>query len=932
MVDLPTYAFQHEHFWPTPSVGSGDASGLGLVSAGHPMLGAAVTLADEGGFVLTGRIGLRSHPWLADHRVLDNVVVPDTAFVEWVVRAGDEAGCAVIDELTVRHALVLTELDAVQVQVIVGSPEESGRRAVSVYSRPDSDRSDRLWICHATGVLGVDGAPARHWLTEWPPEGAQPQPVDELYSRLAADGLDYGPAFRNVAALWQRGEELFAELALPDEERSEAARFALHPALLQAGLTGGLSRITQPASSVGLPSQWRGVSVFASGATVLRVRLTPHAEGGLSVTAADGDGAPVLAVRCLTSRTLSEVQLDSAVPSQQDALFQVRWTPTAVGDAEMPIDLPELGAIMASDEVVPGVVLLRLTTRAGAHGLAAAVHGSVHGVLEAIQTWLRGERFTTSRLVVVTRNAVATSPDEDLAGLVDAGVWGLVRSAQSEHPDRFTLVDLDGDERSELALGAAIAMDEPQLAIREGAVTVPRMTRAMERESGAPLWDATGTVLITGGTGSLGGLVARHLVTSHGVRRLLLTSRRGMAAPGAAALQDELGQLGAEVEVVACDASDRVDLEGLLSRIPADRPLTGVVHTAGVLDDCLVDSLTGARLDSVLTPKVDAALNLDELTRETPLSAFVLFSSLAGISGGLGQANYAAANTFLDALAQRRRAQGLAGTSLAWGLWSQRSGLTGGLDESDVARLRREGVVPLSAEQGLALFDASLDIDDALLVPAPLDLRAIGGGEVPAILRGLVRVPTRRVVSNGPVATSERALEQKLSACSASDQEALLLDLVTRHTAIVMGHGSPEAVKQDRGFLDLGMTSLTAVELRNRLNGETGMHLPTTVMFDYPTPIALTRYLRAQICADVTPVGIFAELDELEKAMAASQFDSDTRIRLIKRLSALQWKLDAADESAADGSTHREVTMTSDNETTTDDEMFALIDKELGRS
>ena len=566
-----------------------------------------------------------------------------------------------------------------------------------------------------------------------------------------------------------------------------------------------------------------------------------------------------------------------------------------------------------------------MTTDASGTGLAGAAHAAVREALAAVQTWVRDDRFVTSRLVVTTRFAVPADGAEDVAGLADAGVWGLLRSAQSEFPGRFVLADSDGTERSERAMAGALTLDEPQLLLRDGAVLVPRLVRADTRATGTTRWDADGTVLITGGTGTLGSLVARHLITEHGVRHLVLTSRRGLDAPGAADLRDELVQLGAEeVTVAACDTADADALALLLKGIA--RPLTGVVHTAGVLDDGLIDSLTPERVDTVLTPKVDGTLALHEATRDLNLSAFVLFSSFAGVSGALGQGNYAAANTFMDALAAHRRANGLPATALAWGFWESRSALTGELDAADVARLRREGVNPISSELGLHLLDASFDVDDALLVASPLSLRTLGAGEVPAMLRGLVRASARTTAAPAATATAPQGgLTERLTGLSAAEQETALLELVSRHAATVMGYTTMGAVERERGFLDQGMTSLTAVELRNRLGAETGLRLPSTLIFDYPTPVAVARYLRSELGVETGEHSILDEFDRLEAALSTSEPDAETMSRLIRKLSALQWKLDAASgEKPAETDDRTELTAT------TDDEMFALIDKELG--
>ncbi|WP_072535960.1 type I polyketide synthase, partial [Mycobacterium tuberculosis] len=363
---------------------------------------------------------------------------------------------------------------------------------------------------------------------------------------------------------------------------------------------------------------------------------------------------------------------------------------------------------------------------------------------------------------------------------------------------------------------------------------------------------AAGTVLITGGTGMAGSAVARHVVARHGVRNLVLVSRRGPDAPGAAELVAELAAAGAQVQVVACDAADRAALAKVIADIPVQHPLSGVIHTAGALDDAVVMSLTPDRVDVVLRSKVDAAWHLHELTRDLDVSAFVMFSSMAGLVGSSGQANYAAANSFLDALAAHRRAHGLPAISLGWGLWDQASAMTGGLDAADLARLGREGVLALSTADALQLFDTAMIVDEPFMLPAHIDFAALkvkfDGGTLPPMFVDLINAPTRRQVDDSlAAAKSKSALLQRLEGLPEDEQHAVLLDLVRSHIATVLGSASPEAIDPDRAFQELGFDSLTAVEMRNRLKSATGLALSPTLIFDYPNSAALAGYMRREL-------------------------------------------------------------------------------------
>nr|WLE93511.1 PKS T1(KS-AT-KR-KS-AT-DH-KR-KS-AT-KR-KS-AT-KR) [Streptomyces sp.] len=841
-VPLPTYAFQRQRYWLMPNL-AGDARGMGLAPAEHPLLGAAVPVPDSDGVVLTGRLSAETQPWLAEHVVRGSVLFPAAGFAELAVRAADQVGCAALDELTVRTPLVLPARGGVQIQVKVGEPAAAGVRPLAVYAR--LDESGQQWTQHVTGFVSPGGiAPGgiapEFELAEWPPRGASAVPVEDFYRQRTELGLSFGPMFQGLTAAWRQGDVMFAEVALPDD--TEAGAFAVHPALLDAAL-----HLAAGDDQPRLASSWAGVTVYASGASALRVKLSPVGPDEFSVELADAAGAPVAAIESLVLRPVDH-QLGRPA-GFVESLFGMEWAEVPTGAAAETggwAVLGELGieadrysdlAALVDSGAVPEVVFVE--SRPAAELLAVA------------QTWLGTARFADSRLVVVTRGAVAAAPDEGVRDLPAGAVWGLVRSAQSEHPGRFVVLDLDDSPASRERLPEVLNLGEPQIAVRDGVVRVPRLARVLAGEGSAAELAPEGTVLITGGTGALGGLVARHLVTAHGVRHLVLASRRGADAPGAAELTDELAALGAEVTVAACDAADRNALVQLLDAIPAEHPLTAVVHAAGALDNGLLESLTPARLDAVMRPKADAALNLHELTRGHDLRAFVLFSSIAGLIGGPGQGNYAAANAFLDALAQQRRAQGLPAVSLAWGVWEHSGGMVDLLGAADLARLARDGIRPLSDEEGLALFDTALGSDRALLAPVPLDLSVVSG----PIFRGLARRPARRSAAGRP---AESSLRQRLAGQSRGEQDRLLLGLVREETARVLGHGSAESVEAAKTFRELGADSLTAVELRNRLNAVTGVRLSTTVVFDHPTPRALAEHLRTLLSGDEAEAPVVA--------------------------------------------------------------------------
>ncbi|MFJ9950221.1 type I polyketide synthase [Kitasatospora sp. NPDC091207] len=966
-VDLPTYAFQGERYWldsvAVPGGTPAEVTGLGLSTAGHPLLGAVVTPAEGGGLILTGRLSTRSHRWLADHVVLGSVVVPGTAYLELALHAARLTGCTTVEELDQEAPLILPEDGAVQVQLVVGEADATGRRPIGVHSRPDGDEA---WTRHAGGTLATGGTPddgADGWEPAgvWPPEGAEPVELDDFYPSVARDGFAYGPSFRGLRAMWRAGTEVFGEVALPDPERARAGDYGVHPALLDAALHAGL--VGNTGGEVLLPFAWNGVRLHRPGAAVLRLRLAPAGPDAMSLEVADGNGAPVASVASLRARPVSVEQLRAAAGSgRSDALFRVEWSPAPAADPAEAVgpdagrwavlgdgsgypgldgsagfdrypDLAALGEAVTAGLPVPDAVFLPLPATTG--DLPVAVRAAVHRAWSALTAWAANDRFAGSRLVLVTRGAVAAGRDEDVPNLAHAPLWGLARAAQAEHPDRFVLLDLDGGAGTAAALRRAASGGEPQLALRAGAVLAPRLVRARPATPAPAVTpavtpDPDGTVLITGGTGALGALVARHLVTEHGARHLLLLGRRGPEAPGATELTAELTALGARVTVTACDTADRDDLAKALAGIPAAHPLTTVVHAAGVAVDGALASLDEERFDAALRPKADAAWHLHELTRDAGLAAFVLFSSATATLGGAGQGGYTAANAFLDALAQHRAAQGLPGRSLAWGLWEQQAGMAGALDEATLGRMRRSGVRSLTPADGLALFDTAIAGADPTVLPVRLDIAALrrAGADLPPLLRGLAGPaagPARR-----PDAGAAENLQRRLAGLSGDDRERALLALVREQMAVVLGHPNAASVGADRAFGDLGFDSLTAVELRNRLTAATGLRLSATLVFDHPTAAELARHLDTALPHAGAPSAapVLAELDRLDAVLGGIGADHPDRARIAGRLRVLaaRWSDQHGPTTGESPSAEMEL------DSAGDDEVFDFITNELGIS
>ncbi|MFF0729944.1 type I polyketide synthase, partial [Streptomyces sp. NPDC004134] len=941
---LPTYPFQSRPYWLDLPAQVTSATDLGQAATTHPLLHAAVQLADgtdehASTTVFTGRVSLSTHPWLADHAVAGTVLLPGTALVDLALHAGDHTGAAHLEELSLHAPLTLDEAGTHDLQVTAsvrgGTDSDENPSAgpwqVTIHSRRHAadDTEPEPWTHHATGTLTTEPAAQAAPPAQWPPAGAEPVDVTDLYPRLLAAGYEYGPVFQGVTAAWVHPDgTLHAEIGLPED--TDTTGHAIHPALLDAAIHSLATRTLHAdggahgkAEELRLPFAWTGVSVHATGATELRATLAPTGEHGhdLALHTWDPAGAPVATITALNTRPVDATALTGGPHAQtatRNSLFHLAWRPAEPQEEQA--DLGRIDVYAAAPAVDDS---------------PAAAHVATEALLTHLRSWLAANDETDRRLVVLTHRAVATDPAEDVH-LAHAPLWGLVRTAQNENPDRIHLVDTDTavskpDAADVPHLAEALATGEPQLAVRNGRLLAPRLTRSTgdaATEEARPL-DPNGTVLLTGGTGGLASLTARHLVTQHGVRHLLLASRSGPDHPNATALRDELTDLGAQITVTACDVTDADAVRTLVGSIGDDHPLTAVIHTAGVLNDTVLSKLTPDELHPVLAPKVDAAYHLHEATKDLDLAHFVLYSSAAGTLGSPGQANYAAANTYLDALAHHRTRLGLPTTSLAWGYWEQSTGLTGHLTTTDIRSLTH-GTTPLTTEHGLHLLDTALTTPHPHHLCTPLNpgtLRA--APRLPALLRDLVPAPRRTAARTHGAQAPATDLAARLRELPSEGRQKLLLDVVCSAVAAVLGHGGADAIDPYRPFNELGFDSLTAVQLRNRLTEVTGLRLTSTLIFDYPTPNDLARYVGESIGVDeASPESSFlAEIDKLELTLIERSAEDAGRVKVTRRLQALLTRLNETARTAPEGEDIETKLRSASN-----DELFDLLDSDLDLS
>ncbi|MFK4099095.1 SDR family NAD(P)-dependent oxidoreductase [Streptomyces sp. NPDC019531] len=911
--ELPTYPFQRERFWLTeeqatatvtvtaPAAAVGHRTGT-VESGSHPWLSGVVETA-VGSVLLSGRLSLRSHPWLMDHRVGDTALLPGTAFMELLLSAGRELGCAGVDEMVLSDPLFIPMDGAgVDIQVSVDRADTQGARPVVVFSRPEGADS---WQRHAEGLLtspahpGAPAAPA-----DTPGGTATELRPGDMYERLRAMGYGYGEAFQGVREAEHRGEWVRSRIALPPAALVNHRGFAVHPALtdaaLHAAVACGILGDTG-AGQVAVPFVFNGVRTNAHTAVdevyALARRVDPAT---ISLVLTDGAGAPLLSVERMVVRGLQHLpgaDLDSA------ALYETRWEPvTAVTTADRRLcvvggdegslarflrDANRGGISVATlDEAVtivrgiPGDWQVVVPCAGTDDGTAARVHAAAARTLDALQTWLRADDLEgRAQLTFVTQDTTAVPGDASFS-LDDSAVWGMVRSAQTEHPGQFRIIDVSASAlRDSDTVLTALKRTEPQLAVRDGRVLRPQFAPYVPGDAVLPDL-GEGAVVITGGTGTLGREVARHLAARWGARALALVSRSGEQAPGIEEFRSELSGQGVAVQVIAADVADADDLRRALAEVRAERPVAGVIHAAGLLDDSIVSNMTPDKLHKVLRSKVDSTLHLDAATRDDDLRFFMLFSSLYGLLGGPGQANYAGANAFLDQFAARRRAQGRPVHAVAWGLWAEATGMTGHLDEGDLLRLRRNGVAPFSVAEGLELFDRSFDGDvpalvgARLAVPGPTDDvdapflltglarqggRVVGTVSGPAPVAAPVPVPAERRESDDrpttarePVQDTTDLLALLVSPDTSADRRvAALLGLIKECVAALLGT-KPARVDAQKSFYEMGFDSLTTMELRGRLSRLLDVRLGATVVFDHPTPEALADRI-AEMFAQAGP-------------------------------------------------------------------------------
>ena len=909
---LPTYPFQHQRYWLTSQRAEGDVSSAGLTPSAHPLLGAAVDLPGTGGLAFTGRWSVRTHPWLADHAVWGTALLPGTGFVDLVLTAGAEADCGALEELVIEAPLILPEDSGIQVRVELGAPDESGRRTVSVHSRPEGDEPD--WTRHATGTLVPEDPDSAEAALAWPPAGATPVPVDveSVYADLAERGYEYGPAFRGLRGVWTRDDEIFAEVALPEQQQEDAGRFSLHPALLDASLHAPLIYGT---GLPRLPFSWNGITLWTRGASRLRAHFVPAGEETWQVTVTDQNGVPVARIDALVGRQVTQEQLagarlarETASSRLDDWVYGPTWIPADVTDpaaaptgawlvavpadrsddttvtacltalrdrgahvVPLPVDGPDRDTLTGlltrtvTDAVTDGAtltgVLSLLALDESEHPGLPGVTGGLAATLALVQAL--GDAGVEAPLWLATQGAVATSDTDPVHSADQAALWGLGQAAALEHPGRWGgLVDLPA--ALDPGTGALLATvlgggsgDEDQLALRDGTVLARRLEHTplhRPQPDGTP-GRTTGTVLITGGTGALGGHVARHMAAA-GAGHLVLVGRRGTDTPGIAELTAELTGTGARVTVAAVDVTDRQALADLLAKLAADGdPVRTVVHAAGVNGFGTLQETTLDDFGAVVSAKAAGAAHLDALLGDTPLDAFIVFSSIAGVWGSGSQSAYSAGNAYLDALALRRRGQGRTATSIAWGAWAG----GGMVDAGSAPQLRRQGIETVRPELMLTALDRALTGGQSGLTVAHIDWKrfhaAFTAPRPSALLQGVSEV--RRIA-----AAEARARRADLAtAGSLRERLAGLEEAPRTRSCSTWSARSPPSSSATRTPTPSTRTVPSGAGLRLAHRRRTAQQavsghrprLPATLLFDHPAPAVLVAHLREALAPEGAP-------------------------------------------------------------------------------
>ncbi|MEU9609891.1 type I polyketide synthase, partial [Streptomyces sp. NPDC048057] len=866
--NLPTYPFQHHRYWLEDAAASGRPESFGLRATQHPLLSATTTLAESDTLLLTGRVSAHSHPWTADHTINGCSVLPATAYMELALQAGWLLGDLAVAELTLDTPLVLPPERTVDLQLTVGPADEDDQRAFTVHARasedtPDDEPWQDSWTGHASGTLAPPPARTPNALAAWPPSGAEAVDLDRLRDRLAELGYDHGLAFQGLTRAWRLGDEIFAEVTAAEETAAECSRYVLHPALLATALQPLLAEAASPTQ----PTRWRGMTLYAVGTDALRVHATRHADG-FSLAVADRTGSPVASVDSFALSPLAPEQLAPTGDARPDWLLGLDWTPPELEPDTAEVSPPsESWALIGPDitgleEALGGE---RLPTHASAEALAETLSGGSepvpsYALLAAadcdtlfpdLSAWTTNEETASTRLVIVTRHAVTAAP-EDAQNLVSAPVWGLVRAAQAEYPGRLTLVDLDDEAASLCALPAALATGEPQLAVRGGEILLPRLCRsALDDFPPQPESTATRTgTLLVSGEGSLTAAVTEQLVTALGAPHILLLG-------GDEGLATALTELGAHVLTAPGSAADREAVAGALALLSTEHPLAGVLHVAAETPESLLAGTTPEEFGEALRTATDAAWNLHELTLGLDVHSFSLLApDPAGTLGGVGQSTRAAVGSYHDALAQHRRALTLPALSLGWGPREGGEGRT------------PKGLTRFGAAQCGPVFALAQRTDRACLLATRLNRSGLRsqaeGGLLPAPLRSLVSTVHAAAHGTGP-GNGATELTDALAGRSETEQLRVLTGVIRDQVAAVLGHSSQDTVDTSRAFKDLGFDSLTAVELRNRLCTATGLKLPSTLVFDHPSPGSLAAFFRARLLGSdetVTASGSSAHNDE----------------------------------------------------------------------